>query len=116
MNESKHTPGPWWSQWSETHKRWLIYAHQGIVAQLWSQGTDRPKPDADMLAAAPDLLEVLELAAKELNTIRVRDGAPQHVNWWRGTPIQTDGCTHEWWNELTEKCFAAIAKAKGEST
>ena len=59
--------------------------------------------------AAKGLVEALDLATKELNAIRARDGAPQHIDWHRGQPIQTDGCTKEWWNELTEKCFAALA-------
>ncbi len=58
-----------------------------------------------------DLVEALKLATHELNAIRARDGAPQHIDWHRGQPLQTDSCTHEWWNELTERCYAAIAKA-----
>lgn len=56
--------------------------------------------------------EALTLAAHELNAIRARDGAPQHIQWDRGRPIQTDSCTHEWWNTVTERCYAALAKAK----
>ena len=58
------------------------------------------------------LVEALRLATNELNIIRARDGAPQHIDWDRGQPIQADGCTKEWWNELTEKCFAALALAQ----
>jgi len=60
-----------------------------------------------------EMLKVLKLVYKELNAIRARDGAPQHVDWYRGKPIQTDGCTHEWWDELTNKCDKLIAKAEG---
>ena len=55
------------------------------------------------------LRTVLNLATKELIAIRARDGAPQHIDWNRGRPIQTDGCTAEWWNELTEMCICALA-------
>jgi hypothetical protein len=60
-----------------------------------------------------ELLAVLKLTTYELNAIRARDGAPQHIHWDRGRPIQTNSCTHEWWNELTEMCFAVIHKAEG---
>ena len=66
-------------------------------------------------AAAPDLLKALKLAVYELNAIRARDGAPQHIDWHRGQPIQTSGCTDEWWSEVTEKCYAAILKADPEN-
>jgi hypothetical protein len=63
-------------------------------------------------AAASALLAALRKAADELNAIRARDGAPQHIDWHRGNPIQTDACTHEYWDALTEECFAAIARAE----
>lgn len=63
-----------------------------------------------------ELIEALELATYEINAINARDGAPQHIAWHKGQPIQTDGCTHEWWAELLEKCNAALAKARGEKT
>tara|TARA_Y100000310_G_scaffold150480_1_gene149921 strand:+ start:6372 stop:6935 length:564 start_codon:yes stop_codon:yes gene_type:complete len=66
----------------------------------------------ELEALNAELLEALELATHELNAIRAGDGAPQHIDWHQGRPLQTDSCTHEWWNELTEKCFAAITKAK----
>lgn len=72
--------------------------------------------NARLIAAAPDMLEAPKLAAKELNAIRARDGAPQHIDWYRGIPMQTSSCTDEWWDELTETCFAAIAKATGDDT
>ena len=61
-----------------------------------------------------ELVEALRLAAKELNAIRARDGAPQHIDWYRGQPMQTDSCTHEWWNELTERCHAALVMVYGK--
>ena len=67
--------------------------------------------NARLIAAAPDILSALQLAARELNAIRARDGAPQHIDWYKCRPLQTSSCTDEWWNELTEMCFAAIKKA-----
>jgi hypothetical protein len=69
--------------------------------------------DVPLIAAAPDLLAALRKATHELNAIRARDGAPQHISWDRGHAIQTDGCPHEYWDTLTEECFAAIARATG---
>ena len=57
---------------------------------------------------------VLDLATKELNAIRARDGAPQHIVWDRGRPIQTSGCSEKWWDELTEQCFRALADTASE--
>ena len=59
-----------------------------------------------------ELVDALELATNELKAIRARDGAPQHIEWDRGRPMQPTSCTDEWWNELTEKCRAALAKAR----
>lgn len=69
-----------------------------------------------LCAEAADAIEALTAALKkathELNAIRARDGAPQHIDWYRGQPIQTDGCTKEYWDELTEQCFAALRKVR----
>lgn len=70
--------------------------------------------DCERLEGINDvLLEALKKATHELNAIRARDGAPQHIHWDRGRPLQTDSCTHEYWDALTEECFAAIRKATG---
>jgi hypothetical protein len=53
--------------------------------------------------------DVLKDAFYELNAIRARDGAPQHIDWLGGRPLQTSSCTHEWWSELTDKVDAAHA-------
>ena len=58
------------------------------------------------------LLPALKVATHELNAIRARDGAPQHIEWHRGQPMQISSCTDEWWEELTETCLAAIAFAE----
>jgi hypothetical protein len=70
---------------------------------------------ADWNEVGPELLAALKLATHELNAIRARDGAPQHIDWFRGQPLQTNSCTEEWWNELTDRCFAIIEKAEGRS-
>lgn len=68
---------------------------------------------ARLKALNAELAETLKLAVNELNIIRARDGAPQHVQWGpNGQVFVTDACTKEWWNELTERCFAAITRAQ----
>lgn len=62
-----------------------------------------------------ELVAWVELATNEFNAVRARDGAPQHIDWYHGQPLQTDSCTHEWWSEMTENGFALIAKHRNES-
>ena len=54
-----HTPGPWHTQGC------TIYAGKNRVAQTWDTCDDLPTPtmeaDADLIAAAPELLAALEL-------------------------------------------------------
>lgn len=66
--------------------------------------------DKSARAAVRELHELVRLAHNEFNTIRARDGAPQHIDWYRGQPMQSDGCTHEWWDEMTERLNAANDK------
>ncbi len=77
---------------------------------------DAPEVEAMLHRAntQPGLVEALELAAKELAAIRARSGAPVAIEWGPKGPMQTLLCTEEWWDELTEKCFAALTAA-GES-
>ena len=127
MSGVAHTPGPWEAVENggddEDTRKLIIVARDryGEETMIASADDDLamfddcdPEANARLIAAAPDLLAALKLAAYELNAIRSRDGAPQHIDWHRGVPLQTDSCTHEWWDELTEKCFAAIARAEGE--
>ena len=57
------------------------------------------------------LVAAMKLALYELRAIQARDGAPQHISWDLGRPIQTDSCTHEWWSELVEICDSALSQA-----
>jgi len=75
---------------------------------------DTEEANARLIAAAPAMLQALKKATSELNAIRARDGAPQHISWDRGRPMQTDGCTHEYFDSLVEECFSAIASAEGK--
>ncbi len=125
---AEHTPGPWIAELNRSSfgpngrftvckdvtsgERTLICEMPHAFARR-SQAAES-EANACLIAAAPEMLEALRLAAKELNAIRARDGAPQHIDWHRGQPLQTSSCTEEWWDELTDKCFAAIARVEGE--
>lgn len=76
--------------------------------------------DADVLVAIFErhgeaLIAALEKATYELNAIRARDGAPQHIDWYKGQPIQTSGCTEEYWDALTEECMQLLAQLEREA-
>lgn len=48
-------------------------------------------------------LEALLWAAwVEFNAIRARDGAPQHIDWHQGRPLQTDGVSPEYFGALED--------------
>jgi hypothetical protein len=67
MSKSKHTPGPWY--WTEGELSWQLFAKQEghpiqlikapkrsvEFAEYWPN-----RADADLIAAAPDMLEFLE--------------------------------------------------------
>lgn len=38
----------------------------------------------------------------ELNAIRARDGAPQHIDWHQGRPLQTDGVDRQYFSDLVD--------------
>ena len=115
--ESKpaHTPGRWQVMDDGTTvavdepDRFIEIATFGVVDGWHGGAREEAEANARLIAAAPQMLKALKKATSELNAIRARDGAPQHVDWCRGQPLQTSLCTEEYWDALTEECFAAIA-------
>lgn len=91
--KAMHTPGPWVA--GRKHLRGLehrVYAGQILIADCdGHQGYTRALADARLIAAAPDLLEVLQAI--------INDG------------LHCDVVPH-----LHAKARAAIAKATGETT
>jgi hypothetical protein len=65
---------------------------------------------AEVEAVLTDMRRTFRKAAYELNAIRARDGAPQHIDWDRGRPLQTNGCDPEYFDSLVDECFAALQK------
>lgn len=73
--------------------------------------TQKTPLDAQQIIKAA--VKVMEQAFYEFNAIKARDGAPQHIDWYRGQPLQTDSCTHEWWAEVTESLKTNLQALKG---
>ena len=86
MNETKHTPGTWYeAKMGNDHQGLVVDEQTGAnVAVAYD------KANARLIAAAPDLLAVLETILERLGTC----------------PMQDD--------ELAQVLRAAIAKSKGE--
>jgi hypothetical protein len=85
-----HTPGPWTTRESPEH--WgridvIIHSEDTDVATAWRGGTEANRANANLIAAAPDLLEALE----------------EVLGWETLCPI-----------EVYERARAAIRKARGE--
>jgi hypothetical protein len=86
-----HTPGPWTTRESKEH--WgrvdvIIHSEATDVATAWQGGTKANRANANLIAAAPDLLEALE----------------EVLGWETLCPI-----------EVYERARAAIAKARGKA-
>lgn len=93
---TKHTPSPW-QWWTSNSYMRLMSERYGAVAMPVVLSDGHPhirvkKADADLIAAAPDLLAALEAILDALD----------FVEWTDTTNIAFDRAT------------AAIAKAKGE--
>lgn len=90
-NETKHTPGPWRRSHESIDPEWdiVIAQHGVIVANVNACG--QREANARLIAAAPELLEALEVCADALNPENCYD-----------IPKAAD------------KARAAIAKARGQ--
>lgn len=106
--ETKHTPGPWVIE--DSVKGWddnvAIKSEDGEYIGLVSWLNDEQKPNAHLIAAAPDLLEALQKCQTVLEWVVEQAGGPQ--------------CEHEGGvvcfcqeNAAISTARAAIAKATG---
>jgi len=106
-----HTPAPWLVFDIHPNKSCLYVAPKGVnpvcndVATIYANN-ENAKADACLIAAAPELLEALEKATRELHEAIYTRAA----NTWA-----TPEVAYEHANQLTESYRALIAKAKGES-
>lgn len=95
MSTAVHTPGPWHAyQCPDEGGEYAIRAQNGICVALSIGGTKSEASNARLIAAAPELLEALELVVEHWTKQFERGGhlAPE----WR------------------KKARSAIAKATGE--
>ena len=100
---SGHTPGPWvwdstvWDYDPKDDAPWLVTEASGDRV-LCGEIQCHSEADAHLIAAAPDLLAVVEAMAFELNL---------HLSAGNASPFSSD---------TTLKARAAITKATGEAT
>lgn len=103
-----HTPGPWRAGIAGNHR---VYGpdgteHAGLIAQVFSTGLPNTsgvaRANANLIAAAPDLLAALEAAYDALSDMAKR--APE-----LGITLGDDDL------KAIAQARAAIAKAKGEA-
>jgi hypothetical protein len=90
MSESKHTPGPW--RYQEGTDAYTHIVHTGVnrfLCQLAQDTSGVAEANARLIAAAPDLLEALQLVCATLG----------QSNDWRDD------------SQMARKARAAIAKA-----
>jgi hypothetical protein len=101
--KSAHTPGPW--QWVAITDGWdgVTQENGPMICKLV---LNEPE-NARLIAAAPELLEALRLAYRELNDIHARCGVP----WWE---TGKSDVTQEHFTFVVEKSRAAITKATGK--
>jgi len=84
-----HTPGPWWTVGQDDKKKsQQVYSANGTCASAWGDKVGIRTGNARLIAAAPDLLEALQL-------------------------IQTIGETHG--EKSARMTIAAISKAIGDT-
>lgn len=92
MSETKHTPGPWMVKHAGSADE--IWSDRGMVAEvsLYPHGGQIAGANSRLVAAAPELLEALDMLADAVESDR-----------------------YELSLERATRARAAIAKAKGEA-
>ena len=111
--KTKHTPGPWVAEidqpkWNETNNGgdvWCIQIrmphvdHRYNHANTWAKNLEKAKADACLISAAPDLLEAVKDALKELD-------------YWNAG-MDDDSAANPDTPNAIKQLVAAIAKAEG---
>lgn len=100
----KHTAGPWIIRDGDEWTHDVVTHHGGLpdgAPNAWNVASinglrDEAKSNLALIAAAPDLLEALEL---------ILEARTQEKHMWKAKPGESP---------LHDRCRAAIAKAKGE--
>ena len=101
MSESKHTPGPWGIKPFINSPSADIDARSGeSIATVWDVSDVNVEANARLIAAAPDMLDVLKSLTATARTFR---NVPKDKQEW--TPID---------DENLDAAFALLAKIEGE--
>ncbi len=108
MSDTKHTPGPFLPQFNEIENRWSIVADNGsrpyLIAVVENgqpgDSLDTEEATAHLLAAAPEMLEALELAERFIKSDCMDHAIVNMPN----APVET----------LGDRLRSVIAKATGE--
>ena len=99
---SKHTPGPWiWNPEDDECLMGKGGAHVMTLGDCYPNGGGPSEHDANIIAAAPDLLESLE-SLLDMGSVFI-------------SAIEANDCYSVDFEEWAVKARAAIAKAKGQT-
>ena len=93
----KHTPAPWNVKKFDSHAIWIMSGKWRKVAEVDGGGDENLLANAALIAAAPELLEVLE----NLVALTSNDFATEAEHW-------------EYIMQVKSDARAAIAKARGK--
>ena len=100
MAETKHTPGPWTADRQYIEKKMPPGSNRKIIAEVYWHVYDEYEANARLIAAAPELLEALELLVSF---------ACSRCDWTACSGSQyVEHCPH------VENAKQLIAKAKGK--
>lgn len=108
---TKHTPGPWTNHGriAQPGLPHSAVAAKTLLARVYSEAfgdSEQETANANLIAAAPELLDALENVVKHLVVAQwnMRDAAQRDPRW--------EGCA-DMCNASVEAAHAAIAKARG---
>jgi hypothetical protein len=105
MSETKFTPGPWFV-WDDSNQRLEIGPSRNYsVASMWVTPLEGQQANAHLIAAAPDLYEVVEKLAKW------NKDYPSTRVYGYGDIKQIA----EEMDAINAKAIAALAKTRGEA-
>lgn len=116
QTKTQHTPLPWVQEGIDILGGMAASCHVAAVIQRGEDERAVALANATCIVQAVNahdaLVVALNTALTELRAIQARDGAPQHISWDRGRPLQSDACSQEWWATVVDRCEAALALAE----
>ena len=107
MSEQRHTPGPWRMGTPGPNGCYTVGTERGLMTAMVAHSINEPdqaeqaEADARLIAAAPELLQMLSALECDINTMAYcYDRKPE--NFWRAMAVAKENAIH---------ARAAIAKA-----